>query len=602
MHAPELISSSVTNAAAYHFAHLTELPALRLRLQAYCRDADLRGTILLSTEGVNLFVAGGQREVESLLAELRLLPGVATLRAKFSSSATQPFRRMLVKIKKEIIAFGVDSIDPIDRPAPRIAPLQLKQWLDEGRDIVLLDTRNDYEIKLGTFRNATTVGVDHFRNFPVAVEKLPSDFKDRVVVSFCTGGIRCEKAAPYLIEQGFRQVYQLDGGILKYFEDCGNAHYDGDCFVFDQRVGLDPALAPAPCERCSNCQDPIVESIDNSTNDSDAKLCVACRQRANENIVATLAARQNALVKMITPLPGAGPYDNYRPIKISVNHDKLLFRDALSEMFPHLPAQHWQLAFSQGRIVRKNLSTVDSEHIVRAGERYYHWLPGTCEPVVNAAIEFLWEDDALIVINKPAPLPMHPSGRFNRNTVSHILNEIYAPDRPRLCHRLDSNTTGVAVLAKTKHAANYVQQLFERGLVKKRYLARVHGHPISDEFSSSAAISARAGVAGSRTVDDNGIDARTDFTVLIRHSDGTCLVQARPVTGRTNQIRIHLWQLGHPIVGDQTYLMDGRHGDTQTVDVDDAPLCLHAHEIDLLHPAHDQPRTFTAPVPTWAKE
>src|SRR5690606_25703048 len=199
---------------------LDGLAALRSALLALCRAHQLRGTILLSTEGINLFVAGTREGLDVLLAHLRSVPGLAPLEAKYSHTDHQPFRRMLVRIKKEIIAFGVPGIDPARRTSPKLAPRQLKAWLDEGRPLTLLDTRNDYEVKLGTFENALAAGVDHFRDFPAAVAKLPAELKDQTIVMFCTGGIRCEKAGPYMESQGFREVLQLDGGILKYFEEC----------------------------------------------------------------------------------------------------------------------------------------------------------------------------------------------------------------------------------------------------------------------------------------------------------------------------------------------------------------------------------------------
>ena len=167
-------------------------------------------------------------------------PTIGSLRAgrrkstpKESPSAEQPFNRMLVKIKKEIIAFGVAGIDPASRPTPKLSARELKQWLDEGRPVTLLDIRNDYEVRMGTFRGARRAGIDHFREFPAAVQQLPAELKQQPVVMFCTGGIRCEKAGPFMEQAGFQNVHQLDGGILKYFEECGGAHYDGECFVFE---------------------------------------------------------------------------------------------------------------------------------------------------------------------------------------------------------------------------------------------------------------------------------------------------------------------------------------------------------------------------------
>ncbi len=247
------------NISTYKFTpfDVEALPALRDRLKSTCDAAGLRGTILLSTEGINLFVAGLADNVHALLAELHTVPGLADLAPKESFSSEQPFNRMLVKIKKEIIAFGVDGIDPARRPSPKLAPRMLKQWLDEGRPVTLLDTRNDYEVRLGTFKGAIDPHIDHFREFPDAVSKLPDDLKSQPVVMFCTGGIRCEKAGPFMVREGYENVFQLDGGILKYFEECGGAHYDGECFVFDRRVGVNPDLTESGSVLCWKCQMPL---------------------------------------------------------------------------------------------------------------------------------------------------------------------------------------------------------------------------------------------------------------------------------------------------------------------------------------------------------
>ena len=245
------------NIAAYKFASLGDLKALQSELRQMCLEAGMLGTILLSTEGINVFVSADRAAADRLLVRLKTIPGLADLTAKISESDHQPFNRMLVKIKKEIIAFGVSGIDPGRRPAPRLRPRQLKQWLDEGRAITLLDTRNTYEVKLGTFRGARTLELDHFRQFPAAVTALPGNLKHEPVVTFCTGGIRCEKAAALLESTGFTNVFQLDGGILHYFEECGGAHYEGDCFVFDKRVAVDASLRETDAALCFVCQTPL---------------------------------------------------------------------------------------------------------------------------------------------------------------------------------------------------------------------------------------------------------------------------------------------------------------------------------------------------------
>ena len=247
------------NISVYKFTPLTELVPLRDQLRRHTADAGLRGTILLSPEGINLFVAGTRETIDGLLQILHAVAGLADLKPKESISDEQPFNRMLVKIKKEIIAFGIEGIDPAGRPTAKLPARTLKQWLDEGRPVTLLDTRNDYEIRMGSFTRALPARIAHFREFPEAVGRLPEELKHQPIVMFCTGGIRCEKAGPFMEKSGFTNVHQLDGGILKYFEECGGAHFEGECFVFDRRVGVDPSLQETNSVLCYNCQLPLKE-------------------------------------------------------------------------------------------------------------------------------------------------------------------------------------------------------------------------------------------------------------------------------------------------------------------------------------------------------
>ena len=247
-------TASVVNIAAYKFVSLTGLPERRQQLRERCLELDLKGTILLSPEGINLFLAGSRDRLDCLLAELTSDPEIGALEVKESLSDHQPFSRMLVRLKQEIIAFGITGIEPGQRTSPKLSAAELKRWLDEGRRVTLLDVRNDYEVELGTFAGAKAIGVDHFRDFPSAADSLPDDSKDETIVMFCTGGIRCEKAGPYMERIGFKNIYQLEGGILKYFEECGQDHYQGECFVFDKRVALDADLQETDTALCYACQ------------------------------------------------------------------------------------------------------------------------------------------------------------------------------------------------------------------------------------------------------------------------------------------------------------------------------------------------------------
>lgn len=242
--------TAVVNIAAYKFVSLDALPALRARLLDEAGLARLKGTILLAEEGINLFLAGAADGIDAFLHTLRADPRFADLEVKFSHSDTVPFRKLLVKIKREIIRMDHPAIRPEAGRAPGVDARTLARWLeagvdDAGRPVVMLDTRNAFEVDEGTFKNAIDWRIERFTQFPAAVQAHRAEFEGKTVVSFCTGGIRCEKAAIYMNEVGIQNVYQLDGGILKYFEETGGPGYDGKCFVFDERISLDPALAPS---------------------------------------------------------------------------------------------------------------------------------------------------------------------------------------------------------------------------------------------------------------------------------------------------------------------------------------------------------------------
>jgi UPF0176 protein len=585
----------IVNIAAYKFLPLNDLRSLRTRLQVLCKDADLKGTILLSPEGINLFVAGEAGGIERLLAHLRSWPGLEDLQPKFSDTDT--------RLKKEIIAFGVDGIDPARRTSPKLSARELKRWLDEGRPVTLLDTRNDYEVKLGTFRNALPIGIDHFRDFPKAVTRLSPELKKQPIVMFCTGGIRCEKAGPYMEREGFESVFQLDGGILKYFEEVGGAHYDGECFVFDQRVGLDPSLHETGSSQCFNCQTPLSAADQEHPHYVPGTSCPYCFKTPAELRASTIAQRQQQIFALAAALPGSTPYDHLKPVNVPAAFDGRSLLETLSGIFPHIPIETWERRFAESAILDAEGREVAFNRIVRSGERYLHRVPAVVEPKVNMRVTVLYEDEAIVVLDKPAPLPMHPGGRFYRNTLQYVLDTVYSPQKPRPCHRLDANTTGVVVVARTRHFASLIQPQFADGDVKKVYLVRISGHPAWDEITCDAPISNEAGKLGSRTVDEeSGLPARTEFRVQGRMSDGTTLLEARPLTGRTNQIRIHLAHLGYPVCGDPAYQAGSTLGESQTLAVDDPPLCLHAWRISFRHPLDERSVTFSAPPPSWLNQ
>ena len=604
------------NISAYKFVALADLEQRRTRIRPVADGLALKGTVLLSPEGINLFVAGSRKAIDEFVECVRLDPLLADLQTKESLSQNQPFNRMLIKLKKEIIAFGVAGVNPVERTSPKLPAAELKRWLDEGRRLHLLDTRNDYEIEIGTFENAVPAGIDNFRDFPEAVERLPAEMKDEPVVMFCTGGIRCEKAGPFMEQAGFKHIFQLEGGILKYFEECGGDHYDGDCFVFDQRVAVDPKLRETDYDLCYVCQEVVSPEDQQSDRYVPGESCPKCYREPEQQLEERLERRHQQLREITMPLPGSLPYFNRRPLNVPERFAGETLIGFLCAWHPHVAREEWlqKILASQiipgpryGRRKRRKKSAEESlplspERVVREGERFEHLLPGTVEPDVNAAVSILFEDQDFIVINKPAPLPLHASGRFNRNTLQYILNELYRPERPLLVHRLDANTSGVLVLCRRRAVAKILQPQFEQRAVAKTYLARVIGHPSEDDFNCEVPVSNSPGHGGIRSAAVNGgLDASTQFNVRQRFPDGTSLVEAKPLTGRTNQIRIHLWHLGIPVVGDPTYLPAGELGENITLSVNAPPMCLHASAIALHDPSGNL-RHFCAPDPGWAND
>lgn len=241
---------SILNISTYKFVTLDDREALRERIQNQCDVLGLKGTILLAPEGINIFLAAEAAAIHEFLDWLRLDARFSDIAAKESWSGNAPFRKMRVRLKKEIITMKVPDIRPEDHRAETVSPARLKTWLDRGcddlgREIIMIDTRNIFEVEAGTFINALDFGIDRFSQYPEAISSHQNDFADKAVVTFCTGGIRCEKAVLYMNKIGMDNVYQLDGGILKYFEEAGGAHWTGNCVVFDDRNELDPGLKPA---------------------------------------------------------------------------------------------------------------------------------------------------------------------------------------------------------------------------------------------------------------------------------------------------------------------------------------------------------------------
>ena len=248
-----------TNILAYKFVVIDEgeLGSLKTKVKDFCLNNEFKGTVILSPEGINIALAGPESGITAFKEWLAEDDRFSSIDYKDSDSDYQPYNRLLVKIKKEIIAMGLPEIQPQEFTGKNIAPNQLKEWLDQNKEITLLDVRNEYEIQMGTFDQAKSLNIDVFRAFPKALAESQKLDKSKPIVTFCTGGIRCEKASALMLNRGYNEVYQLEGGILRYFEECGEEHYNGECFVYDQRVCLNAQLEETSTVQCFNCISPV---------------------------------------------------------------------------------------------------------------------------------------------------------------------------------------------------------------------------------------------------------------------------------------------------------------------------------------------------------
>ena len=314
-------------------------------------------------------------------------------------------------------------------------------------------------------------------------------------------------------------------------------------------------------------------------------------------MTAQCSQRTAAFQKAAAAQPGAGPYDNHRPIFVRKHSAGQTLESLLQKITPYrespaLMAEH----IRQGWLLVDEKRPSLEQRLV-AGNIIMVVIPDTVEPPIAPELTVLYEDEYLIVVDKPSPLPVHPCGRYNRHSLVLLARTAWPDITLKPVHRLDANTTGVLVFGKTKLAARRLVEEFTAHRVKKEYLARVHGIPEADHFVVDAPIEHTPSAAGTRLISQDGRAAITEFELIDEHSDGTSLLRIRPKTGRTNQIRLHLQSIGLSIVGDDAYAQspETARGLTQ----DTSQLCLHAAQITFQHPTLDEPLTFSAPPPSY---
>ena len=286
----------LTVAALYHFTRFADPAALRPGLVDLCAAQGVKGSLLLAGEGINGTIAGSRAGIDTVLAHIRALPGCADLEWKESFAETMPFGRMKVRVKREIVTMGQPDVDPKARVGHYVAP---QDWnaLISSPDVAVIDTRNDYEVQIGTFQGAVDPGTHAFREFPDWWQHNKDRFHNKRIAMFCTGGIRCEKSTNYLLGQGVTEVFHLQGGILKYLEDvpADDSLWQGECFVFDERVSVGHGLKPGDFTACRACRRPLGEADRASPLFENGVRCPHCADEYTEADRARFRERQHQM-------------------------------------------------------------------------------------------------------------------------------------------------------------------------------------------------------------------------------------------------------------------------------------------------------------------
>jgi UPF0176 protein len=308
-----LTAPPFTVAAFYRFARFPDPHALRAPLQASCAASELHGTILLAPEGINGTIAGSADGIAAVVAHIRTLPDCADMDVKYALAETMPFPRMKVRMKREIVTLGVGDLDPAANAGTHVAPRDWNALIADPETIVI-DTRNDYEVRLGTFRGAVDPETSSFREFPEWVQGRKAELAGRKVAMFCTGGIRCEKATAYVKSLGIEAVFHLKGGILKYLEEVPAAEslWQGECFVFDERVSVAHGLAEGEAQLCRACRQPLTGEDMRSPHYVEGISCARCHDARSEKDRVRYAERHRQVA--LAEARGSAPHIGSQPV------------------------------------------------------------------------------------------------------------------------------------------------------------------------------------------------------------------------------------------------------------------------------------------------
>jgi UPF0176 protein len=560
------------HSAFYKFVALENPAAVVVWLTNISQE--LTGSILVSSEGINGTVAGAPQALEAFEQALHQNAQFSHMPFKHSACTTAPFARMKVQIKPEIVQMGVAQVDAVNHQARQLSPTQWRELLEQD-DVVVIDNRNSFEFRLGRFKGAIDPGVSHFRDFPAFIEaNLPTwQAQNKRIAMYCTGGIRCEKTSAWLGQRNI-PVLELEGGILNYFQALPDAskEFEGECFVFDNRIALNTQLQ----ETGTTVEQVYAAQTDGAWRIARAKRLFDAAVPAPQVIAAKLVSPS----KVVTP---AGQWPNL-----------LAF---LCEYFAHISPEQWQARMREGRVLDAKGRALPLSSPFIAHQTLQYFREPTAERPIPFEAQVLFENECILVADKPHFLPVIPSGEYLQETLLMRLRNTYANQELSPAHRIDRDTAGLVLFTKQRKVRGTYQNLFAQRAVHKVYEAVAGINPaLKFPLTRESFLTRSEHFMQAQETFDTPANATTHIRQL-EIKGQYARYELAPISGQRHQLRVHMCALGIPILNDQIYptlTPEVANSDSAWAERYAAPLQLLARELRFTDPLSGEEMHFAS--------
>jgi tRNA pseudouridine32 synthase/23S rRNA pseudouridine746 synthase len=585
-----MANDRIAHDAFYRFVQVGDVEATAHTLRDLAKG--LTGSVWVAPEGINGSVAGAAGALDAFRTRLtgdpRLGGRLEGLTFRRSAAVTPPFQRMKVHCRSEIVPLGVDGVDPVGHRRAVASPAQWRELLDDP-NVVVIDNRNRFEVRLGRFRNAVDPGVDHFRELPAYLDaRLPQwQAEGKRVAMYCTGGIRCEKTSAWLAQRGIT-VLELEGGILNYLDQMPDASHDwiGECFVFDNRVALDARLNETPTTAMqvygSDARDAWRLERARRLEANEASVSAGCAIRRSDDGASGKPARRGTRPSPLPTVNGVGP----SVVALPPGRWRTV-GDFLADRFPAVAPDEWMRRMDRGEVLDERGAAVSSADPYRVSRRLHYYRSIDDEPTSAESESLVFQDDWMVVADKPPFMAVTPGGQHLHETLLVRLRHRTGIDALAPVHRLDRETSGLVVFTVQPSTRGVYQALFANRRVTKIYEAWAPWRP-----DLSFPLRRRSRIVQDehflRMREEEG-DPNSDTLIEVLEVDGEwARYRLQPTTGRTHQLRVHCASLGMPIAGDRIYpalLPAGTDDPTR-------PLQLLAKSLSFVDPITGKERQF----------